>query len=159
MMSACVLHAFRRLKEAIAMQKKPALWFTLLLSALLILLTACGSNTPLNTSSVNVTATVPPSENIYVLDGYTPLGSASTGQQIVAFHPGSVNPKTLVSLPAGLTSMDHRTLYTATAQNGKTTISVVNTQNGAAIRSVVIDGTYTTRGQNFNNAVLSFDGH
>ncbi|GAC1617745.1 MAG: hypothetical protein NVS4B7_10060 [Ktedonobacteraceae bacterium] len=139
------------------MQKKSALWLMLILSALLAIVTACGSNMPLSTSSA--TATVPAAENIYVLDGYTPLGSASTGQQIVAFHPGSANPRTIVSLPEGLTSRDHKTLYTASAQNGKATIKVINTESGTTIRSIVIDGTYTTSGQNFNNAVLSFDGH
>ncbi len=141
------------------MQKKSTLWYTLLLSVFIVLVSACGSNTPLNTSSAPRTATVSPGESIYVLDGYTPLGSTNTAQQIVAFHPDGSHPKTVVSLPAGLTSLDHKRLYTAIAQSGKTTLRVVDTQSGATIRSLVIDGTYTTNGQDFNNAVLSFDGH
>src|SRR5438105_12694643 len=93
-----------------AMQKKPALWYTLILSGLLVLVAACGSKTPFSSSSA--TATVPVGENIYVLDGYA--GSTGAGQHIVAFHPGNANPTALVSLPAGLTSMDHQRLYTAT---------------------------------------------
>ncbi len=141
------------------MQKKSTLWYTLLLSVFVVLLSACGSNTSLNTSSTQPTATVPPGESIYVLDGYTPLGSTNTSQQIVAFHPDGNHPKMMVSLPAGLTSLDHKRLYTAIAQNGSTTLRIMDTQSGATIRSLVVNGTYTTSGQDFNNAVLSFDGH
>lgn len=141
------------------MQKKFTFWFSLLLSMFALLLSACGSSTSSGTSSPGVTATVPPGENVYVLDGYTPTGSASIAQQIVAFHPQGSHPKTVVSLPAGLTSLDHKRLYTATAENGRTTMRVVDTVSGATIRSLVINGTYSTIGQNFNNAVLSFDGH
>src|SRR6266568_5126114 len=141
------------------MQKKLTLWYTLLLSVFIVLVSACGSNTPLNTSSAPRTATVSPGESIYVLDGYTPLGSTNTAQQIVAFHPDGSHPKTVVSLPAGLTSLDHKRLYTAIAQSGKTTLRVVDTQSGATIRSLVIDGAYTTSGQNFNDAVLTIEVH
>src|SRR5437868_6035363 len=106
MMSTCSLHVFPNRRRLCAMQKKSALWLTLMLSVLLALVTACGSNTPISKSTA--VPTVPSGENIYVLDGYTPLGSLGTGQQIVAFHPGSANPATLVSLPAGLTSLNHQ---------------------------------------------------
>jgi len=138
------------------MQKKPALGLTLLLGVLLVLVTACGSNTPF--SSTSATATVPPGENIYVLDGYTQLGNTGTGQHIVAFHPGNANATALVSLPAGLTSMDHRKLYTATTQNGQTTIAVINTQTGSTIRTFAIPGTYSTAGQGYDTPALSSNG-
>src|SRR5437588_5175228 len=124
------------------MQKKSIFWLPLILSVLVSLVAACGSNTPGGNSST--VATVPPGENIYVLDGYTPQGATSSGQRIVVFHPASANPGPLLTLPAGLTSQDHQRLYTATPHNGQTTITVVNTQTGATIRSFVIAGTYST---------------
>src|SRR5215471_19532248 len=110
-----------------AMQKRSVIWLTLTLSVLLTLIIACEPATPRpnpTTSTgvmerslrsafhilapTNVThpvATVPAGENLYVLDGYTPLGANSTGgKQIVAFHPGSANPATRIILPTGLTS-------------------------------------------------------
>lgn len=142
------------------MQKKSVFWLMLILSALLTLIvTACGSNSPTSPSgSTKPVPTLPPGENLYVLDGYTPQGATSTRQQILAFHPGSANPGTLVTLPAGLVSQDHQRIYTAIAQNGKTTISVINTQTGTTIRSLVIAGTYSTAGRSFDNSILSIDG-
>ena len=137
------------------MRKKSTLGLMLLLSALLTFVAACGTN---STTTLAPQATAPTGENIYVLDGYTPLGSTGIGQHIVAFHPGSANPAALISLPAGLTSLDHQRLYTATAQNGRTTISVVNTLNGKIIRSFVIAGTYSTAGQGYDASVLSLSG-
>jgi hypothetical protein len=55
--------------------------------------------------------------------------------------------------------MDHRLLIAAQAQAGQTTISVMNTQSGATLRTVALPGNYSTAGQDFNNAVLSNDGH
>ncbi len=163
------------------MQKRSVIWLTLPLSVLLTLIIACGPTPPRpnpTTSTgvmerslrsayqflapTNVThpvATVPPGENLYVLDGYTPLGANSTdGQQIVAFHPGSANPATLVTLPTGLTSQDHQRLYTATARDGQTTIAIFNTQTGAKIHSFAIAGTYSIAEQDFANSVSSHDG-
>jgi hypothetical protein len=79
------------------MQKKSALRLIVTLSALLSLLAACSTNTTTNNTTTTVAPTVPPGENIYVLDGYTPLGSASYAQQIVAVHPASANPSSLLS--------------------------------------------------------------
>src|SRR5712691_12916427 len=150
------------------MQKKAILWLTLMLSALLILVVACGpvstatnpttpnKATTGNNQTTGVTnltpsvTTVPTTEHLYVLDGYTPLG-ATGSQQIVAFHPGSVNPTTLVTLPAGLTSSDHQRLYTAIATNGQTTIAIRNTQTGATMHTFVISGTYSIAEQDFAN--------
>ncbi len=139
------------------MPKKSTSWLIVMLSMLLPLVAACGTGASTGTSLSGM-VTVPHGENLYVLDGYSPLGTNSSGQQIVAFHPGSANPAALLTLPVGLTSMDHRTLYMATAKGGQTTISVINTQSGSSIRSLVIQGNYTTAGQSFTNAVLSFNG-
>lgn len=137
------------------MQKKATLWLTLILSVLLPLVAACGSNT---TTSHSTHPTVTPKENLYVLDGYTPLGNTAIGQHILAFHSRSATSSTYLTLPDGLTSQDHQRLYTATAQHGQTTISMVNTQTGAAIHTFVIPGSYATTAQDFSNSVLSFDG-
>ena len=140
------------------MLKKSTFWLILMLSMLLPLITACGPNTsPVTTSSA--VSTLPPGENVYVLDGYAPQSTAGTSQHIVAFHSGSANPTSLISLPTGLTSMDHHKLYVATAKGGQTTINVINTQNGTMLRSLVIPGTYSTAGQGFSKAVTSSDGH
>jgi DNA-binding beta-propeller fold protein YncE len=142
------------------MPKKTTFWLTMMLSMLLSLLIACGPGPSTGTApSSRTSATkLPPGENLYVLDGYTSAGTTSTAQQIIVFHPGSPSPNKLLTLPAGLTSMDHRSLYIAASQGGQTTISVINTQSGATIRSLVIPGNYSTAGQSFANAVLSFDG-
>lgn len=138
------------------MRKKSFVWLTMMLCMLLPLVAACGSNTNTNTSpATNVK--LPAGENLYVLDGYTPQGATSAGQQIVAFHPGDANPT--YTLPAGLTSMDHRLLVVAQAKAGQTTVSVINTQSGATLRTITLTGNYSTAGQDFNNAVLSTDGH
>jgi WD40 repeat protein len=145
-----------------AMQKQSVIWLTLTLSVLLILAVACGPATATSNPTTRVThpvATVPAGENIYVLDGYTSLGGNSQGgRQIVALHPGSANPATLVTLPTGLTSQDHQRLYTATAKDGRTTIAIVNTQTGATMHSFVITGTYSIAEQDFANSVSSPDG-
>lgn len=139
------------------MSKKPTSWLIVMLSMLLPLVAACGTAASTG-ASPSIVATVPHGENLYVLDGYTPMGTNGNSQQIVAFHPGSSKPTALVTLPVGLTSMDHQTLYTATSHGSQTTISVINTQSGSLIRSLVIQGNYTTAGQSFANAVLSFNG-
>lgn len=140
------------------MLKKSTFWLTLMLSMLLPLVAACGPNTSPVTTSPGV-STLPPGENVYVLDGYAPQDTAGTAQHIVAFHPGSSNPTSLISLPTGLTSLDHQKLYVATAKGSQTTINVINTQNGATIRSIVISGTYSTAAQGFASALASSDGH
>src|SRR5205807_1048810 len=96
-------------------------------------------------------------ENLYVLDGYNSGNTGQPGQRIVVFHPGSTGAR--MTLPDGLTSVDHHLLVTSTAQGSRTTISVINTQNGSMLRSLSINGIYTTTGREFNDAVLSFDGH
>jgi hypothetical protein len=134
----------------------------------LLLAVACGPTTSTHNPTANVThpvASIPTTENIYVLDGYTPLGANTTGeQQIVGFRSGSANPTALVTLPVGLTSQDHQRLYTASTinrratGNGQTTIAIINTQTGKTMHSFVITGTYTIAEQDFANSVSSPDG-
>ena len=141
------------------MRKKEFLWLTLIVAVLVPLLAACG--TSLSTSTSNTAApaaTVPPGESLYVLDGYTPIGSNNGAQHIVAFHPNSANSTAQITLPAGPTSLDHRMIYVATPNNGQTTITVRNTLTGATIRTFTIPGTYTTAGPGFDSAVLSGSG-
>jgi glutamine cyclotransferase len=133
------------------MPKKSVVWLIMTLCMLLPLVVACGSNT---SPATNVK--MPVGENIYVLDGYAPQGVTNTDQHIVAFHPGNASPT--YTLPAGLPSMDHRLLIATQAHAGQTTISVIDTRNGATLRSLTLAGNYSTVGQGFTNAVLSYDG-
>ena len=137
------------------MPKKPFVWLTVMLSMLLPLVAACGS-TPSTSTNTSHATTPPGGENLYVLDGYTPQGATNIAQHIVAFHPGNSNAA--LTLPAGLTSMDHRLLIVAQAQAGQTTITVINTRSGTTLRALTLGGSYSTAGQDFNHAVLSFDG-
>lgn len=136
------------------MLKKSTTWLILMLCVLVPLIAACGSTSRTPTG----TSTPPSGENLYVLDGYTSQGANSTNARIVAFHPGSVNPSTLLTLPAGLTSLNHQRLYTATPTNGETTISIINTQTGSKLRSFTISGSYTTSASSFDNSVISTSG-
>lgn len=138
------------------MPKKSLVWLAVVLSMLLPLAAACGHATSSNTAHTTQRTVVPAGENLYVLDGYNSANTGQPGQRIVVFHPGSTGAG--MTLPDGLTSLDHRVLVTATAQGSRTTISVINTLNGATLRSLSINGIYTTSGREFNDAVLSFDG-
>jgi hypothetical protein len=141
------------------MQTKPRSWLFLLTGILLIILTSCGADsqtkttTSIHSSFKNSTpaATVPPGENLYVLDG-----SGSNEQRIVAFHPTSTTAR--ITVPAGLPSQDHKTVYSATPANKQTTITVTNTQSGSTLRTFAIPGTYTTAGQSYTTATLSPNG-
>ncbi len=143
------------------MPKKSLIWLAVILSLVLSLVAACG----LDTTSSNKAqgTTLPSGEHLYVLDGYVPGNPGNTdntgqsGQHIVVFHPG--NSTAGMTLPNGLTSLNHRVLVSAqNGQPGHTTISIYNTQNGALVRSLSIVGAYTTSGREFNDAVLSIDG-
>jgi DNA-binding beta-propeller fold protein YncE len=92
-----------------------------------------------------------------VLDGYAPQGVTNANQRIVVFHPGDV--RQAYTLPAGLTSMDHRLLIATQTQAGQTSVSVIDTRSGATLRTLALAGNYSTAGQEFNNAVVSYDGH
>ncbi len=138
------------------MQKK-MFWLTLILASLIVLITACGSSTPTSTT-ISASPAIPSNENLYVLDGYATSTFSNVEQQIVAFRPSVVPSTALVTLPAGLVSQDHQKIYTASAQNDRTTITVTNTLTGARIHSFVIPGNYTTAGQYYSKAVISANG-
>ena len=138
------------------MPKKSLIRLAAMLSMLLPLAAACGQSSSSKTAHTTQGTAMPAGEKLYVLDGYAPAGTGQQGQHIVVFHPGSTNAG--MTLPEGLTSLDHRVLVTATAQENHTTVSVIDTQNGATLRSLTINGSYTTMGREFNDAVLSFDG-
>jgi DNA-binding beta-propeller fold protein YncE len=141
----------RTTKEADTMTRHRSLWATAALGALLALLAACGASV---STGAAATATVSPGETLYVLDG---TGAAG---RIVAFHPADARPAALATLPAGLTSSDHRRLYAARAQGAGTTVAVYDTRTGAALRSFAIAGVYGTAGSllGFPDATLSPDG-
>lgn len=139
------------------MSKKGFFWLTLIAAILVPLVAACGTLNSGSTGTLAPLATVPAGENLYVLDGYTPL-TGTNEQQIVAFHPDSMTPAAFATLPAGPTSLDHRFVYIATPQNGQTAITVRNAQTGAPVRTFTIPGTYSTAGMGFDNDVLSGNG-
>src|SRR5260370_4955291 len=142
--------------EAHAMRKRSS-WVSMLVSTLFtLILAACGSTGPTSIAGSSATPTVPAGENLYIVDGTLSSSGAHTNQRIVAFHPGSTAQP--VVLPAGLFSLDHRGIYTATPQNGRTTITVTNPQTGATTRTFTIPGNYTTSGDPYSTSVLSADG-
>lgn len=154
------------------MQKKKTFWLPLIVSVLLTLIaTACGPTKSTGTTTTpSAPPTVPAGESLYILDGYGSSINGSTGQRIIAFQPGNTNAGSLLTLSAGLFSQDHQRIYTATAQNGQTTITITNSQTGATLRSFTIAGTYSMStqsygttsflagGQGYDTAVLSVDG-
>lgn len=131
------------------MRKRSTFWLTAFIGILLTFVVACGPGGQANT------ATTPRGESLYILDGYT----TNAGQRIITLHPGSHSPQSSMTLPTGLFSQDHRRVYTAIPQGDHTVITVTNMLTGATIRSMTIDGTYSTAGQSYANAVLSTDGH
>lgn len=128
------------------MQKKSALWLGVLLGLVLSLAacTAGGGNAPPKGNA-------PAGEMLFVL-----TGAAGASQQFVGVHPGASAP--LVTLPVGVTTLDHQRLYAATANNGTTTITVYETRSGTRLHAFTIAGTYSTEGYGYGNAVLSPDG-
>lgn len=137
------------------MRTKKLLWLALIVSVIVPLMAACGTDT--FTHIAAPVATVPAGESLYVLDGYAPTGS-NGAQQIVAFSPNGANPAAQVTLPAGPASLDHQTTYVATPRNGQTTITLKNTLTGATVRTFTIPGTYATAAWGFDAAVLSGNG-
>lgn len=129
------------------------IWLTILLSLLLPLVAACSA--PSTTRPPAAAAS--PGELLYVLDGYSG-GGASASQRLVAFHPGDSAASPLVSLPAGLTSLDHQRLYVATPQGDQTEIAVYSTQTGARLGAFTIPGTYSTGIYGYETGALSPSG-
>src|SRR5258708_19906755 len=91
-----------------------------LLGLLLLAVAGCGrASTATNTTK---SVQLPRGETLYVLDGYA--GTAAT-QRILAFQPGK-GTSALLTLPAGVTSYDHTTLYAASPPAGRTTIPAIH---------------------------------
>lgn len=136
------------------MQKR-ILWLSVLISTLLALvLAACSSLSPAAPKSGSSGTST--NESLYVVEGSLSSSNVYTGQRIVAFQPRT-NAQPLM-LPAGLYSLDHKHIYTATPQNGQTTITVTDAQTGTTTRSFTIPGAYTTSGEAYTTSVLSADG-
>lgn len=150
------------------MQKR-TFWLPLIVTTFLLLfVAACAPARSTSAPTSSAPPKVLPAESLYILDGYGPSANGRVGQRIVAFQPA--NAASSLTLSAGLFSQDHQRIYTATSQNGQTSITITNTQTGATLRSFAIPGTYSmstqsygntsflTGGQGYNTAVLSVDG-
>ncbi len=77
---------------------------------------------------------------------------------IVEFNPAQVNATTM-TLPAGLTSVDHQRIYTAATSGGRTKITVLDARTGVTLRAFSIPGTYSTSDRGVTDSMLSGDGH
>ena len=134
------------------MRIKMSLRLAGLLGLLLLAMAGCGrASTATNTTK---SVQLPRGETLYVLDGYA--GMAAT-QRILAFQPGK-GTSALLTLPVGVTSYDHTTLYAASAAAGHTTIAVINTRTGGALRSITLAGSYETAGPGYGASTISPDG-
>src|SRR6266851_2950515 len=144
------------------MKKRSFVWLGLLLSLLLTLVTACAGGLPQAGSNSNPAAR-PAGDELYVLDSYTGAGHNQVAQHIVALPVGTSNPAALLTLPAGLTDLKHQRVYIASSLTGgngtvHTTISVLDTSSGAAVRTFSIPGNYSTADRGYANSMLSGDG-
>ncbi len=138
------------------MQKRPPIWLTLLLCLLLPAMAACGAQP---SSPKTPPVSVAPGEMLYVLDGYSASGAPSAGnQRLLAFHPGAGSASAQVSLPAGLTSLDHQRLYVATPQGTQTEVKIFDTKTGATLGAFPISGVYSTGTRGYETGALSPDG-
>ncbi|HCI81561.1 MAG TPA: hypothetical protein DHW02_17945 [Ktedonobacter sp.] len=133
----------------IIMQQPRHILFVPFLCLSLLLMSACGLSSGTDATISNVAN----STHLYVLDGSI---SSPQSQHFVVFHPGDTHA---MSLPAGLMSQDHQRIYTATPNNGQTTVLVTDATTGRTIRSLTLSGTYSTASYDYTNAVTSFDGH
>jgi DNA-binding beta-propeller fold protein YncE len=134
------------------MRIKMSLRLAGLLGLLLLAVAGCGrASTATNTTK---SVQLPRGETLYVLDGYA--GTTAT-QRILAFQPGK-GTSALLTLPAGVTSYDHTTLYAASATAGHTTIAVINTRTGGTLRSIALAGSYETAGPGYGASTISPDG-
>lgn len=137
------------------MQRIKLLWLMATCMGVLVLLTGCAA--PAISNGQSSAPKAPTGETLYVLDGYT--ANSGSSQHIVGFQPGTRSSNATMTLPAGLISLDHQRIYTATPQGGQSNITVTNTQTGVLIRGLSIPGSYSTADQNYTQAVISFDGH
>jgi len=142
-------------QEAV-MNKRTFFWLAGLLSLQLPLVAACGGNFTQPGTSPGTSIHAPAAGSLYILDGYT--AGRKTTQQIVEFNPAQVNATTM-TLPAGLTSVDHQRIYTAATSGGRTKITVLDARTGVTLRAFSIPGTYSTSDRGVTDSMLSGDGH
>src|SRR5205823_10309364 len=128
-----------------------------LLGLLLPLMAACGGGLPQKSGNSNP-ATHPIGDQLYVLDNYTGAGNKQVAQHIVALPTGTTNPTIRLMLPAGLTDLKHQRLYVAYSMPGSTSISVIDTNSGATMRTFSIVGSYSTADRGNADSMLSGDG-
>lgn len=132
------------------MNKRLSLAFGVAACFLMVMmsLAACGLSTANSTSS-RPTLAMPANETLYVLVG------AAGGQRLVAIRPDGDT----MTLPAGLVTQDYLHLYVATSRGARTTVTMLDTQSGATLRSFTIDGGYATDAIGYGASTLSPDGH
>src|SRR2546423_8937201 len=122
------------------MKKRSIAWPGLLLGLLLPFMAACGGGLLQKSGNPNLA-----SGQLYVLDNYTGTGNRQAAQHIVALPAGTANPTIRLMLPAGLTDLKHQRLYVAYSMpGGSTSISVIDTNSGATMRTFSIMGSYST---------------
>src|SRR2546423_8946253 len=140
------------------MKKRSIAWAGLLLGLLLPFMAACGGGL-LQKSGNSDLATRPAGGQLYVLDNYTGTGNKQAAQHIVALPAGTTNPTIRLMLPAGLTDLKHQRLYVAYSMpGGSTSISVIDTNSGATMRTFSIMGSYSTADRGNADSMLSRDG-
>jgi len=143
------------------MKKTSIVWLGLILGLLLPFVAACAGGLPQAGSNSNLAAR-PAGDELYVLDSYTGAGHNQVAQHIVALPVGTTNPAALLTLPAGLTDLKHQRVYIASLSGGNgtvhTTISVLDTSSGAAVRTFNIPGSYSTADRGYADSMLSGDG-
>src|SRR6266700_3299286 len=143
------------------MKKTSIVWLGLILGLLLPFVAACAGGLPQAGSNSNLAAR-PAGDELYVLDSYTGAGHNQAAQHIVALPVGTTNPAALLTLPAGLTDLKHQRVYIASLSGGNgtvhTTISVLDTSSGAAVRTFNIPGSYSTADRGYADSMLSGDG-
>jgi DNA-binding beta-propeller fold protein YncE len=125
-------------------------------------LAACGAQAATATTSRASTA-VPGSsgEVLYVVHGSAGASGSGYSQSlgIVAVSAGAAARAPLLSLPLGLTTLDHQRLYAATSAGGRTTIAAYDTRTGARRDAFDIVGSYGMAAHTgYTGAVLSPDG-
>src|SRR6266705_1890682 len=134
-------------------KKRSLVWSGLILGLLLPLMMACAGSSP-QTSSTSSPAAHQATEELYILDRYT-----KTAKHIVALPVGTKDPTARLTLPAGLTDLEHQRLYIANPLsdgNGSvhTTISIIDTSSGATVRTFSIAGNYSTADRGYADSML-----
>ena len=140
------------------MKKRLFVWPVLIVSLLLPLAAACTAGLPQQSGNANQVASRVGNE-LYVLDNYTSAGQSPGTQHIIALPVGTANPATRLTLPAGLTDLQHQQLSVASPLgNARTTISVLDPRSGATLRTFSISGSYSTADRSYADAMLSGNG-